>query len=58
MRTFTLKTIVQKKNKNLLMLKRIPKIKDQQVKEEIYKLINEKKTLKKEHPSALILMLV
>ena len=47
MRTFTLKTIVQKKNKNLLMLKRIPKIKDQQVKEEIYKLINEKKDIEK-----------
>ncbi len=38
MRTFTLKTIVQKKNKNLLMLKRIPKIKDQQTKEEILKI--------------------
>ena len=48
MRTFTLKTIVQKKNKNLLMLKRIPKIKDQQVKEkEINKLENEKKDIEK-----------
>ena len=47
MRTFTLKIIVQKKNKNLLMLKRIPKIKDQEVKDEITKLVNEKKEIEK-----------
>jgi len=46
MRTFTLKPVVQKKNKNLLMLKRIPKIKDQQVKE-INKFENEKKDIEK-----------
>ncbi len=48
MRTFTLIPVVQKKNKNLVMVKRIPKIKDQQVREkEINKFENEKKDIEK-----------
>ena len=47
MRTFSLKNVVKRKNKNLLLIKRVPKIKDQ-VAEEIKSLLTEKIDLKKE----------
>ena len=47
MRTFTLKTMVKRKNKNLLMVKRIPKIKYQQPKDNINNFVKEKEEIEK-----------